>query len=200
MNLRARAIFLSAREHGETAIIARLFTPENGVIAAYIAGGRGRDMRPIAMAGNIVDAELRSKSENQLPFARLELVQSRGPWLGEPLAAAAITWVAALTASTLPERNPYPALYSALEALLSAICNASAAREWLRGLIVYEALMLRDLGYGGSIPAPEDDIGELIKIFGAGEEHISRYLLAENRGNVMGARTMLNDRLRRILG
>ncbi|HBR83288.1 MAG TPA: DNA recombination protein RecO, partial [Erythrobacter sp.] len=45
-----------------------------GMVAAYVAGGRGRQLRPVVIPGNIVQAEIRAKSDSQLPFARLELV------------------------------------------------------------------------------------------------------------------------------
>ena len=111
MHLRAPAVVLSARQHGETAVVARLLTEESGVIAGYVAGGRGRQLRPVVIPGNLVEAELRSRSDAQLPFAKLELVESRGPWLSEPLPAAAIGWACALTATALPERHAYPALW-----------------------------------------------------------------------------------------
>ncbi|QYU67371.1 recombination protein O N-terminal domain-containing protein [Leptolyngbya sp. 15MV] len=132
MNLRAPAIVVAARPHGETAVIARLLTEEHGLLAGYVAGGRGRVLRPVVIPGNLVEVDVRARSDSQLPFMRLELVRSRGPWLGEPLAAAAIGWATALTAAVLPERNAYPALYAALVALLDAVCHADAAREWLR--------------------------------------------------------------------
>ena len=84
---------------GETAVIARLFTHEAGVGAAYVAGGRGRQLRPVVIPGNVVSAEIRAKSDSQLPFARLELSVSRGPWLSEPLPSAAIAWACAVTAA-----------------------------------------------------------------------------------------------------
>ena len=92
MQLSASAILLAARAHGETAVIARMLTEQHGMVAAYVAGGRGRQLRPVVIPGNIVQAEIRAKSDSQLPFARLELVTSRGPWLSEPLPAAAIAW------------------------------------------------------------------------------------------------------------
>ena len=110
MHLRAPAILLSARPHGETAVVARMLTEEHGVVAGYVAGGRGRNLRPVVIAGNRVALDLSARSDSQLPFAKLELVESRGPWLGEPLPAAAIGWAAALTATALPERQPYPTL------------------------------------------------------------------------------------------
>ena len=127
MQLRAPAILVASRPHGETAVIARMLTEESGLVAGYVAGGRGRQLRPVVIPGNVVEADLRAKSDSQLPFTKLELVTSRGPWLSEPLPASAINWVCALTASALPERNAYPALYHALGALLDAICGAPSA-------------------------------------------------------------------------
>ncbi len=198
MQLRAPAILLSARAHGETAVIARLLTEHEGLVAAYIAGGRGRILRPVVIPGNLVELDLRSKSESQLPFAKLELVQSRGPWLSEPLPAAAISWVCALTATVLPERNSYPNLYLALSALLDAICNAPSARGWAEALVAYEMLLLRELGYGGG-PRPDgSDFAAVLAAFENLAGPMERYLLADRRGDVMAARTLLGARLARI--
>ena len=195
MQLRAPAILLAARPHGETAVVARLLTEEAGVVAGYVAGGRGRQLRPVVIPGNLVEADLRARSESQLPFARLELVESRGPWLGEPLPAAAIGWVCALTATALPERHPYPSLWQALGGLLTAICHAPSARGWAGGLIEYEALLLRELGYGGERPAAQEmpeTLAAMDKLAGP----LDHYLLADRRGDVMAARA----RLRGLLG
>ena len=197
MHLSAPAILIAARPHGETAVIARMLTEESGVVAAYVAGGRGRQLRPVVIPGNLVDAEIRSRSDSQLPFARLELAQSRGPWLSEPLPASAIAWVCALTASALPERNPYPSLYAALAALLDAICNAPSARGWAPALASYEILLLRELGYGGERPEIAG-LGAALEILDRNEAQIARYLLADTRADVLAARTVLRQRLGRI--
>ena len=198
MHLTAPAILVAARPHGETAVIARMLTEESGMFAAYVAGGRGRQLRPVVIPGNLVQADIRAKSDSQLPFARLELVTSRGPWLGEPLPAAAIAWVTALTASVLPERNAYPALYDALGGLLDAICSAQAARQWVEALAVYEALMLRELGYGGERPAIAN-LGQALEILDRQEPLIARYLLADTRTDVLAARQLLRQRLARMV-
>lgn len=198
MHVRASAVVCATRPHGETAAIARLLTRDHGLMAAYVAGGRGRQLRPVLLPGNTVSADLRWRSEAQLPFASLELVASRGPWLSEPLAAAAIAWVTALTAATLPERHAYPALFTALPALLDAICHAPSARGWLPGLLAYEALLLRELGYGEARGLPEglagfDALGRSLAL------HIfADTPLARQRGDVMAARAQLRERLARI--
>jgi DNA repair protein RecO (recombination protein O) len=200
MQLSATAIVCGSRPHGETAAIVRLLTAESGLVAGYVAGGRGRQLRPVLVPGNRVAAELRARSESQLPFARLELVESRGPWLGEALAAAAIQWLTALTATALPERQPYPALYDALGAALDAVCHAPAARGWVPAVVAYERLVLRELGYGGrDRPAP-DDWRQTLAGFDRAGAALERYLLADRRGDVMGARAMLRERLARIEG
>lgn len=201
MQLRASAIVCAARPHGETAVIARMLTAEAGIVAAYVAGGRGRALRPVLIPGNAVEADIRSKSESQLPFARVELVTSRGPWLSEPLPAAAISWVTALTAMALPERQAFPALYDAVSALLEAICVAPSARGWALPLLSYEVLLLRELGYGVPVNRPEDDDwSAILTTFDRLGRELSRYPLADRRGDVMGSRVLLRERLARIHG
>ena len=201
MEISAPAIVCATRPHGETAVIARLLTADYGIVAGYVAGGRGRVLRPVLIPGNLVAAELRARSDSQLPFARLELIESRGPWLGEPLAAAALGWLTALTATALPERQPFPALYEALSGALTAICHAPSARGWLPALTGYEALVLRELGYGGAAARRlAGDWAAALAQFDALGPPLERYLLADRRGDVMAARAMLRERLQRIGG
>lgn len=148
MRLETKAIVCSLRSHGEHGAVVRLMTPEDGLQAAYVRGARGRRMRPVLMAGNIVEAHLTARTDTQLPQAAVELVHSRGPLLSEPLPAAAIEWACALTATVLPERQPYPRLYSALDALLEAVEAAPAASGWGGALVRYELLLLAELGFG----------------------------------------------------
>ncbi len=198
MNLRAPAIMLAARLHGETAVIARMMTADYGMVAGYVAGGRGRHLRPVVIPGNLVDLDLRAKSDTQLPFAKLELIESRAPWLSEPLPAAAIEWACALTATALLERQSYPSLYEALDALLTAICHAPSARGWASALVGYETLLLRELGYGGDVRLVSEDWPRILAAFDKLADPLERYLLADRRGDVMAARTLLRARLGRI--
>jgi DNA repair protein RecO (recombination protein O) len=197
MHLRAPAIVCAARAHAEVGVIVRLLTLDHGLIGAYVAGGRGRHLRPVVIPGNLVEAELHARAEGRMPSARVELVASRGPWLSEPLPAAAIAWVTALTASSLPERHAYPALHAALEAVLDAICHAPSARGWIPGLLAFEALLLRELGYGDH----RSDIANLPDPLAAFDRMgivLARYPLADRRGDVMGSRALLRERLARL--
>ena len=132
--------------------MVRALTPDNGLLAGYVRGGRSRAMRPVLMPGNRVQAEFRARTADQLASLSVELVHSLAPILAEPLPAAAIDWACALTAVSLPEGNTYPALYDALGAVLDAIEAAPAARGWAVALVRYELLLLSRLGFGLDLP------------------------------------------------
>ncbi|HVL79376.1 MAG TPA: DNA repair protein RecO [Sphingomicrobium sp.] len=148
MQIETSAIVCGLRSHGEHGAVVRLMTPAHGLQAAYVRGARGRRLRPVLIAGNIVQARLRARTEEQLPQAEVELVHSRGPLLREPLPAAAIEWATALAATTLPDGQPYERLHEALDGLLSAIEAAPSASGWGAALVRYELLLLAELGFG----------------------------------------------------
>lgn len=148
MRFTTPAIVVALRQHGEHGAVIRLMTPDHGLQAAYVRGAKGRRLRPVLLPGNQVEALLSARTETQLAQATVELVHSRGPLLQEPLPAAAIDWACALTATALPEGQPYPRLYEALDGLLSAIEAAPSASGWGAGLVRYELLLLAELGFG----------------------------------------------------
>jgi DNA repair protein RecO (recombination protein O) len=148
MRLASLAIVCAVRAHGEHGAVVRALTPADGLRAGYVRGGRSRRLRPLLLAGNLVQAEYRARTDDQLPHLSVELVASRGALFEEPLAAAAIDWATALTATALPEGHAYPRLYEALDGLLAAIEAAPSARFWVAALVRYELLVLAELGFG----------------------------------------------------
>lgn len=153
MHIEAQAIVCAVRTHGELGAIVRALTPADGLVAGYVRGGRSRRLRPILIPGNLVRADYRARTADQLPALTVELVESRWGLLGEPLAAAAIDWTTALTAVALPENQPYPHVYEALDGVLAAVAAAPAARDWAAALVRYELLLLTELGFGLDLSA-----------------------------------------------
>jgi DNA repair protein RecO (recombination protein O) len=148
MHIAGEVIVCAALPHGEHGAVVRVMTPDDGLQAGYVRGGRSRRLRPVLLPGNIVQIDLRARTDTQLGSMTVELVHSRAPLLGEPLAVAAIDWATALSATVLPEAQPYPRLFSALSAVLDAIEAAPAARGWAVALARYELLVLAELGFG----------------------------------------------------
>lgn len=148
MDLTAEAIVCAARHHGETGVVVRAMTPDNGLIAGYVRGGRGRQLRPVLMPGNRIMGHWRARTDGQLPALTADLLESRAQLLAEPLAAAAIDWTCALTVAALPEEQPYPEVHDALAALHEAVAQSNAASGWAGALVRFELLLLARLGFG----------------------------------------------------
>ena len=200
MHIRATAILCSIRIHGEHGVIARAMTPADGLLAGYVRGGRSRRLRPILIPGNIVNAEFRARSEEQLAGLTVDLLHSRAPLLSEPLAAGAIEWVTALTAAALPEGQSYPALHAALDGVLGAVEAAPTARGWAASLARYEQLVLRELGYGaeaGAETLAQADWPAIFAALGRTGDRLGEDILTGRRGELLAARERLIDRLKR---
>lgn len=148
MHLSVEAIVCGVRQHGENGTIVRALTAERGLIAGYMRGGRGRRLRPVLIPGNVVAADYRARTADQLPAVTMELLHSRAPLLAEPLPAAGIEWVTALTVAALPEGQAYPDVYASLAALLVAIELSPVASGWAGAIVRYELLLLARLGFG----------------------------------------------------
>lgn len=148
MHLSAEAIVLAVRAHGEHGAVVRALTRSDGVQPGYVRGGRSRQMRPVLQPANAIAGEWRARTGEQLAALTIEPLHSRAALHGEPLPAAALAWVTALTVAALPEGQPYPRLYDALGGVLDAIEAAPAARGWAGALVRYELLLLAELGFG----------------------------------------------------
>lgn len=241
-SLRTVAIICSVRPHGEHGAVVRSLTPENGLMSGYVRGAKSRTMRPVLIPSNIVQADYRARTEDQLASMTAELQISRGPHLGEPLASAALDWASSLTAAILPEEHVYPVLYNALSALLDAICGAPSAKGWAVALVRYEQLLLAELGFGlaldtcavtgavddlkyispksamavsagaglsykdrllplpaflkGADQPPWDDIFDGLRVTGF---FLRRHFFEDRRHDVMATRSVLVDRLKRVV-
>jgi DNA repair protein RecO (recombination protein O) len=196
------AVVCGVRGHGEHGTIVRMLSPDHGMVAAYVRGGRGRRVRPILIAGNSVSAQLRWRTENQLPQATVELVHSRAPILSEPLPTAGIEWVTSLVTAALPERQPYPRLYQAMGGLLDAIEAAPSAIGWSSALVRFEQLLVAEVGYA----RPETDSvegespavwGDILAALDSSSRQLFGELLTGRVDALQDSRSRLLDRLAR---
>ena len=186
MQLRAQALILGVRQHGEHGAIVRALTREAGMVAGYVRGGRSRAIRPILQSANLVVGEWRARTEDQLAGLTVELVHSRAPLYAEPL----------------PESQPYPRLYVALDGMIGAIEAAPAARGWAVALVRYEDLLLAELGYGlDETPAVAGESGwpDILAGLAQTGAAIETHLLTDRRAEALAARARLIDRLKRAV-
>ena len=148
MNLTTQAIVCAILGHGENGAVVRFLTEEAGLVAGYVRGGRSRRLRPMLQPGNLVQVELRSRLDDQLAAATIELLSSRAPLTLDALPAAGLDWVTSLTAAALAEGQIYPGIHAALSGLLTVMDHSDDPRLWAAAVARYELLLLERLGFG----------------------------------------------------
>jgi len=158
------ALVLTSLSHGETGAVVRFLGFTGGLRAGYVPGARGKARRALIHPGNRVALSLRARAEGQLPVATMELVESRALLAFEPLPAAMLGWLTALTAAAVAEAVSHPRLAAALDALLGGLAAGMDGDAARAGLARYELLLLEEEGFGLDLSAcalggPADDLG-----------------------------------------
>jgi DNA repair protein RecO (recombination protein O) len=140
-----RGIVLSARKHGESALIVQLLTEAHGRHAGLVRGAASSRLRGLYQPGNVVAAHWRARLAEHLGNFSCEMVVGTAAMLlddGGKLAA--LTAASALVETSLPEREPHGDVFANLAALLDAL----AAPEWHAAYVRFELNLLAALGFG----------------------------------------------------
>jgi DNA repair protein RecO (recombination protein O) len=145
MQWQDQAIILGVKRHGETSVIAEVMTRERGRHLGLVRSGRSRTMQPVLQPGNEVEVTWRARLDEHLGEFRLEPIKLRAARLMET--ATAVYGVQAMGAllRLLPERDPHPHLFEALEVILDHLHNPTDAGELF---VRFELAVLNDLGFG----------------------------------------------------
>lgn len=143
------AILLSSHRHGETAAVAVLLTRDHGRHSGLVRGGGGRRWSPLLQAGAEFRVTWRGRLSEHLGQWTLEPGQAHAAALLEDAGRlAALSAACALTEAALPDREPHPALFDGLRALLGSLDAVSDPVEWGELYVRWELGLLRELGYG----------------------------------------------------
>ncbi len=139
------AILLSARRHGENALVLSVLTREHGRHAGLVRGGQSRRLKGVLQPGNRISLFWRARLEEHLGTLTVEPVQGYSALLlldsGRLMAMAAAL---AMVEAALPEREPHPDLFDALDALMIALEGPKWAETYAR----WEVGFLSELGFG----------------------------------------------------
>jgi DNA repair protein RecO (recombination protein O) len=150
MDWRDTGFVLTARRHGESALIAELLTAEHGRHSGLVRGGQSPKRRALLQPGNLVAASWRGRLEEHLGTFDIELVRPNAAGLiDDPGRLAALLSAAALIAVALPEREPHGDVYEGFAALIEALDSAG----WPARYVEWECALLAALGYGLDLSA-----------------------------------------------
>lgn len=140
------ALVVAVAPHGEHAVVARFLSPDQGLVAAYVQGGRGRKLRPVLQLGNRVALDLVTKTPGQLAFAAVHPLGPNLALLHGPAAIALVDYLASLAAACLPEGESQPRLFPMFDALFGAA--GAGVAEPGPALVRLELALLAELGMG----------------------------------------------------
>jgi len=146
MQWQDEGIVLAARRHGESALILDLLTRAHGRHAGLVRGGQGRKLRARFEIGNRVAVAWNARLAEHLGTFTGELVAPHAARVIEdPARLACLAAAVAIALTTLPEREPHPAVFAGLAALLDAL---DADRGWAPAYVLWEKDLLAELGFG----------------------------------------------------
>ena len=138
-------IVLGTRPHGETAAVVTLLTRAQGRHAGLLPGGQSRTKQSWLQPGQQVVANWRARLSEQLGTFTLEPSQPYpSAVLDNALALAGLSSACSVADAALPEREPHPALFEGLAALMETFDNP----VWPYAYVRWELGLLREIGYG----------------------------------------------------
>jgi DNA repair protein RecO (recombination protein O) len=146
MEWRDTGILLSARKHGETALILDVFTPGNGRQTGVLRGGAARRRMASLQPGAQLEVTWRARLEGHMGAFTAEPLRSRmAAALADRLALSGLSAVCALLAYALPEREAHPRLYHHSEQLLDLLGQPAL---WPLAYLRWELRLLEEMGFG----------------------------------------------------
>jgi DNA repair protein RecO (recombination protein O) len=138
-------IVVGVRRHGESSTIVDVLTIGHGRHLGLVRGGTGVRLRAVLQLGNDVRVTWRARLDEHLGYYAVEGLRLRAAaFLMLPHALYGLTHLCTL-ARLLPERDPHPALHSALDHLLDGLGDAGGAASHVAR---FELHLLAELGFG----------------------------------------------------
>ena len=146
MEWQDEGVLLSARPHGETSVIAEVFTCGHGRHAGVVRGGASRRMAAHLQPGTQLAVTWRARLDDHVGSFTVEPLRQRAGLLADRTRLAALTSVCTLLRLALPERDAHATLWLATVGFLDAL--EAADPNWPMGYLRWELGLLDDIGFG----------------------------------------------------
>ena len=146
MEWEAPGIVLAAQPFGEGDALATVLTEEHGAYRGLARGGLSRTKANIWQPGNLVTLRWIARLHDQLGSFTAELVHAGAALaMDDPMALAILSSACAVAQGALTEREAHPRVFNGL---LHLIVHLGQGRPALTDLVLWEAALLAELGYG----------------------------------------------------
>lgn len=155
MQWRDSGIVVGLKPHGEGSGVLDALTAEHGRHAGLVRGIRGKAVRGVFEPGNLLKLDWRARLSDHLGHYAGELDTARAAAImPDADRLACLSAACALIRVSLPEREPFPRLFTALDGLTGLLANdAPHEQRWLTAYMLFERVLLEDLGFGLDLSA-----------------------------------------------
>ena len=141
-------IILSNKPYAELHSVTTILTKSHGRHAGLVQAGQSSKKRSMLQPGSLVDAQWRARLDEQLGIFKLELAKNYSAlMIDTPLRLSALSSMCSVLETSLPEREPQPALWQATTALLQIVSLSKEDNEWLNFFVKWELGLLQELGF-----------------------------------------------------
>jgi len=184
------AVLLSARPHGETALLVTLLTREHGRHAGLVQGGQSKKHRPAWQTGTLFEVKWQARLADHLGGVAGEARTAYAArWLDDPARLGGVSAICAVAEACLPDREPHPAAFAGLVALLDGI----GEDHWPSLYAHWELGILGELGYGLDLSAcaATGATGDLIYVSPKSGRAVSRSAGEEYRDRLLALPSFL---------
>lgn len=144
------AIVLGLRRQGEAHAVLEAMTAAHGRHLGLVRGARSRTLAAALQPGNRLTLTWRARLDEHLGFYTVEPVRLRAAELMESATGLLAAQTLAAHLRLLPERDPHPELFAALDAVLDHLGDPATAAELV---VRFELLLLGALGIGLDLTA-----------------------------------------------
>lgn len=146
---RDRAIVLEAMKFADHDAILCVFSREHGVHKGVCKAALTKKNRAQMEPGNIADVRWSARLQEHLGKIQLDVDQAiASRVMIDNLKLTTLGSLCSLLKSTLPEHDPHPQLFDAVEEFLHHMADATAPFEWMSHYIALEIRLLEELGFG----------------------------------------------------
>lgn len=149
MKIQDKGIIISILKHGESSLVVKVLSRDNGIYSGYVKGGLSRKNVGLYQLGNVVDFVWSSRDSNNLGYLDAELIESYFLFVFEDrLALCLLESLMKIVTIFLPERQNERLIYDGVIRILELFKGNCEKLELLKEYVLFEKSILDVLGIG----------------------------------------------------
>lgn len=142
--LQDQGIVLKVAAHAEHGAVVSVLTAQHGRCDGYVYGGNSRRQRPLWQLGNLIHADWKTRTPEQMGYFKAELLHNHSAnCLNSADRLFALQALCALLVAAAPAYHPYPKLFASFGQFLESLSGP----DWRAHYYRLEWQLLGEFGF-----------------------------------------------------